>query len=166
MKRAQEEYERGDYDKALKFYNDVIKLEPNLAEAYYGIGLTYYQKRDIEKAIENFRKARELKPELVEAYYQEALIWHLMGRDKLQDAVPLYQKALELRPEFREARINLGDVYEKLGMFKEAVELYREGVKLHPNDPEMKEALQRAETNLSQMGTVEATGTEGEPPQE
>lgn len=152
VKRANEEYKRGDYNKAEELFQQALKLKQDLPEAYYGLGLVYYQKREIDKAIEMFQKARELKPDMVEAYYQEALIYQLIGRDKQYEAIPLYEKVLEIKPDFREARMNLGLMYEKLGAFEQAKAVYEAGLKVHPDDAELKEALQRVIDKLPPEG--------------
>ncbi len=152
VKRGNEEYKRGDYRKAEEMFQEALKRKNDLPEAYYGLGLVYYQQRKIDKAIEMFQKARDLKPDLVEAYYQEALIYQLMGRDKQYEAIPLYEKVLEIKPDFREARMNLGLMYEKLGAFEQAKAVYEAGLKQNPNDPEIKEALQRVLDKLPPEG--------------
>lgn len=142
-KQGEDQYKRGDYAQAEKFYQEALKRKPDLAEGYYGLGLVYYQQRKIDDAIKMFQKARSLKPEIVEAYYQEAMIYQLMGGDRKFEAIPLYEKVLEIKPDFREARLNLAMIYENMGAFEQARDVYQAGVTANPNDSEMKAGLER-----------------------
>ena len=149
LKRGDEEYKKGDYEQAEKFYQEALQRKQDLAEAYYGLGMVHYQKRNIDRAIELFRKARAMKPQLVEAYYQEAMIYQLMGKDRKYEAIPLYVEALEIKPDFRDARLNLGLLYENMGAFEEARVVYEDGLKTNPNDREIREALARVREKLA-----------------
>src|SRR5262249_8395659 len=52
---------------------------------------------------------------------------------QLDDAVLAYQRALALRPQYEECRDNLAYVFQVLGRYREASELYRQGVREGPN---------------------------------
>ena len=58
-----------NYDLAMKYYNMVLQLAPDTAEAYYNMGIAYFKKCEYDKAIECYIKAIELKPDFAEAYH-------------------------------------------------------------------------------------------------
>ena len=65
---------KGKYDKAIKVYNQAIKLDPDYAQAYHGLGVTYHIKEEnahynYDKAIEAYKKAIKLDPNYVKAHY-------------------------------------------------------------------------------------------------
>ena len=53
-----------------------------------------------------------------------------------QGAAEAYKKALEVYPYFFEARINLGTVYYKQGLLKDAFREYQKALDLDPESPE------------------------------
>jgi tetratricopeptide (TPR) repeat protein len=54
---------KGDYDRAIADYTQVIKLDPNDAVAYYNRGRTYsYEKGDYDRARADWTKALQLNP--------------------------------------------------------------------------------------------------------
>ncbi|MEK6572175.1 MAG: tetratricopeptide repeat protein, partial [Bacteroidota bacterium] len=50
----------GEHDQALKLFDQVISLNPNLAEAYYNRGIARGQKGDLEGAIKDYDEAIRL----------------------------------------------------------------------------------------------------------
>jgi lipoprotein NlpI len=42
---------------------EAVEIDPNLADAYYQLGLSYVNKAESEKAISNLEKYLELQPE-------------------------------------------------------------------------------------------------------
>jgi len=63
------EYSFNNLKGAIKNYDEAIKLNPNLAEAYNNRGNAYYNKGEFEKAIEDYTKAINLNPNYAIAYY-------------------------------------------------------------------------------------------------
>jgi tetratricopeptide (TPR) repeat protein len=58
--RGRLHYERGLYDKAIADCSDALRIDPKLAEAYYGRSLAYGQKGDKTRSEADLRRAREL----------------------------------------------------------------------------------------------------------
>ncbi|MGP8215805.1 MAG: tetratricopeptide repeat protein [Bacteroidia bacterium] len=55
-------YNKGNYDKAITFYNTFINDGYESAQVYYNMGNCYYRKTDFAKAILNYEKAKILNP--------------------------------------------------------------------------------------------------------
>jgi len=53
----------GNIDLAIPLFEEAIKLDPKLADAYYQLGMAYVNKGENEKAISNLEKYLELEPE-------------------------------------------------------------------------------------------------------
>jgi tetratricopeptide (TPR) repeat protein len=105
-----------DYDSAKEYYSKAIKLKPDYAEAYYGIGNAYYSEEydyGLDMAVEYFRKAIELKPDYAEAYVKLANIYYYINyHSKDEDkAIEYYKKALELESSNAEWHKDLADIY-------------------------------------------------------
>src|SRR5215468_8589628 len=73
--QGQVEYEKGygylkagDYKKAIKSFESVLKENPSYALAYSNMGYSYRKLRQYDKAIELYGKALMLDPKLAEAH--------------------------------------------------------------------------------------------------
>jgi len=59
-KRSLAAYNAGDYDTAIKGYTELIKLYPNMPQAYAMRGMAYQKKKDCNKAIPDLTEASRL----------------------------------------------------------------------------------------------------------
>jgi len=119
---------RDDQDTdAVAAFEQAVKLDPDLAEAHFRLGLGY-------EALE--------KREEAESQYKKA--------------VEAYKKYFESNPDDSEAHYNLGQTYANLGNFSEAVREYRAATKLKDDDPDMYYDLGTAYTKLAQYDQAAA----------
>lgn len=51
---AREYYSLGDFDKAIDFYQKVLKSDPNYVGAYYHLGIAYEENGQLDTAIETY----------------------------------------------------------------------------------------------------------------
>lgn len=70
---------KGQFDQAIKEYEESLKINPKSAEAYNDLGFAYMDKGDLDKAIENQKKAVEINPGLANAYYGLAMAQEKKG---------------------------------------------------------------------------------------
>ena len=126
--RAREQLERGkelfrnDQDaEAVLAFMEAVRLDPDLAEAHFRLGIGY----------ESLGKREE-----AEAEYKKAL--------------EAYKKYFEENENDPEAHYNLGQIYANLGNYSEAIRQYREATKLKENDPDIYYDLGVAHTKLAQ----------------
>ena len=45
---------KDDYERAIRYYDTVIKLKPDYASVYNNRGIAYYSKSDFDRAIKDF----------------------------------------------------------------------------------------------------------------
>ena len=108
-----------NYDLAMKYYNMVLQLAPDTAEAYYNMGIAYFKKCEYDKAIECYIKAIELKPDFAEAYYNIGNVYKEIGN--YDRAIEHYKKATEFKPDFAEAYHNIGNLHKEEGNYNIAI---------------------------------------------
>src|SRR5580698_4847095 len=60
--------DKKDFEQAVTWFTESIRLKPDDATAYSGRGFAYDRKGDHDKAIADFTEAIRLKPDYVEAY--------------------------------------------------------------------------------------------------
>jgi Flp pilus assembly protein TadD len=119
---------RNDQDaEAVLAFLEAIRLDPDLAEAHFRLGLGY----------ESLGKREE-----AEAEYKKA--------------VDAYKKYFEENRDDAEGRYAFGQTYANLGQYSEAIRQYREATKLKEDDPDMFYDLGVAYTKLAQYDAAAA----------
>ena len=106
--------ERGQYEKAIAFYEQAIALNPQLAALHYLVADTILKTSnpDTARAEKYLKRATELDPKLAAAY----LVWGKLyvRANRYSEAAPLLQRAVSLQPELLEAHYQLSRVLVKL----------------------------------------------------
>ena len=116
----------GRLDDAEKSYLQAISLKDNYSKAYFNIGILMQNREsDLVKSYkEKNNIKRESKNEIIERY---------LPADKyLEKALESYTKAINSNPEYLEAYLNLGEVLQKLGKFKDSEVSYKRLISLKP----------------------------------
>ena len=75
-KRANAYKDANDFTKAIQDYDEVIRLEPGNAYAYYKRGLCYSAIGRMDLASENFRRANEIMSDQGESWSQKSRSWY------------------------------------------------------------------------------------------
>jgi tetratricopeptide (TPR) repeat protein len=97
-----------DYDKAIKYIEMAIKINPNDEYYYSNLGHCYRSKGDYNNAIKCYENAIKVKPDFTKAYRALDVVYRDKGnREK---AMEYYEKALELeRDEVQKYSKELSD---------------------------------------------------------
>ena len=126
--------DEGETEKAIDALNQAVKLNPELAEAWFKLGVAYglAEKRD-ETLIEanesvptTSSKSPAPKPNSVKAF---------------EKAVAAYKKLIDANAEDDAAHFNLGRAYNKLNEDEDAAKALKQAVKLKPDDTEYQTEL-------------------------
>jgi tetratricopeptide (TPR) repeat protein len=64
---------KGEYDRAIADYDEVIGLDPKYASAYNGRGFAYHSRGDDERAIADYDEAIRLDPKSATVVYEPLL---------------------------------------------------------------------------------------------
>jgi serine/threonine-protein kinase len=126
-------------DNAVAEFSQAIKIDPNYALAYAGLGNAYWaQFRRLDKGNEvaakassNCEKALSLNPELVEGHICLGNV--LNGQGQYEKAVEQFKRAVESNGENDEALHGLAEAYTNLGNFSAAEATYKRAIALRPN---------------------------------
>jgi serine/threonine protein kinase/tetratricopeptide (TPR) repeat protein len=131
-------YLKGDYEKSVQECQRALKLNPQMIEAHWVQGLTFFKREIFDQAESEVLSIRGLiektKTEELKKYY-----YHLSGELSLSKG--LYPKALE---DFNKAAniesldraffVNaLGEAYFKIGDLNKAIEKFMDVFKINPN---------------------------------
>ena len=121
----------GNYDDAIKAYDEAIRLDPNLAEAWNNKGNALGKQGKYDKAINCFDEAIWLDPNLASAWYSKGLALDKLG--KYDETIKAYDEAIRLDPNYVAAWNNKGTVLYGQGKYDDAIKAYDEAIRLDPN---------------------------------
>ena len=98
---AREQFNVGEYDKAIDYYNRAIDQDSDYAETYYLRGLAKHHNEQYSPAISDFGESISRNPNYTEAYYYRAEAKFGLGdsdgaREDLEKALPLAEVSGDL----------------------------------------------------------------------
>ena len=118
------------FDAAIRNYKDAIKLIPNYARFYNGLGTAYDGKGELDEAIANYNQAIALDPKYADAYNNRGATHR--ERSELDDAIADYNEAIALNPKYADAYYNRGNARRDRGELDDAIADYNEAIALNP----------------------------------
>ena len=140
-------YDEKEYERAIKFYKQALKYEPNSDATYFNIGNVFYIQKVYDEALVYYKQALLLNAKSPNAHYQIGLIYHIQQK---------YKKALEFYIEAEKSSKMSEDSYENLAICYmqvknniKAIEYYEKVLQLNPTH---KYTLQDMGYLYSQMG--------------
>lgn len=141
-----------DWKNDMTLFTQLVKQYPENPYGHSNLGSAYIQRRgehDLELAEKEFEKALALEPTIQSVHTPLGYI--KLERGDFEGAVYYYSEALAIFPFDREARINRGIAYEKLGRYKEALADYQFYLTIptHNNIPGSKQYAEERVRELS-----------------
>ena len=150
---AQEWFERGvnasDLDEQIRFYSEAIRLEPDIANAFYNRGRAHHAKGDVEGALKDYNEAIRLQPDHAAAFYNRGFAYDNKG--DLNGAIENYSEAIRLKPDYAGALNNRGLALYYKGDVEGAPKDCNEAIRLQPDA----EAFNARGTVLYARGNLE-----------
>src|SRR5207247_2475145 len=110
--------EQGRSDEAMPYFQEALRLDPNLVEACVNFGTTLLQQGKLEAASAQFERALAINPNFADAHANLGNV--LLAEGRLDEAAQRYERALALKPDLPEAYNNLGIVLAARGDFPAA----------------------------------------------
>ena len=104
---AMRAYEKGNWDSALDYFNQVLVDEPNSPDIYYHIGDIYRFQGKYKEALEAYQKAIKLDPNFAPSYLGKARALLDQTPSKPKDAIDALQIAITKDPAMYEAYLEL-----------------------------------------------------------
>ena len=117
---------KGDTDRAIKEYDEAIRLGPKNPAAYNNRGSAYSEKSDYDRAIKDFDAAIRLDPKYVAAYYNRGNAHK--GKGEYDRAIKDYSEAIRLDPKYTWAYSVRGDAWRGKNDFERAAKDYGKAI--------------------------------------
>jgi tetratricopeptide (TPR) repeat protein len=110
-------------ESAIYYYQNTLKLKPDLAIAYYKIGLCYAKmKGDFPNGYANLNKAIQLDPNNY-TFYEDLGVAYGINKE-YQKAIEAFERGIKVKPDYASFYNNIGITYKQLGDESKANEYF------------------------------------------
>jgi tetratricopeptide (TPR) repeat protein len=130
---------KGDYSKAVQYYEDAIKIDNQFYPAKSNLALLYYSQGKLDEAENLFLDLIKNHQEYTEGFYYLGLLY--AEEKQFKESANYLEKALKQKNPNPRVYYNLGLVYQQLNENKKAESTLLEGNKLQPYNFDLVYAL-------------------------
>jgi len=131
LQQAIRYHQAGQLEQAEMIYHNILKIQPNHADALHLSGVLAYQKKDYALASTLIKKAIKMNNSVFDFHNHLGHVFKDQG--KFSEASDCYSQASRLNPNVAEVHYNLGISLDKQGKLDEAVTCYKQALGLNPN---------------------------------
>jgi tetratricopeptide (TPR) repeat protein len=166
----------GETDKAIEALGQAVKINPDLGEAWFKLGIAYAlaEKRDqtlettspetspsdkksaktnsekaFEKAVAAYKKSIAENDQDHAAYFNLGRAYNKLNED--EDAAKALKQAVKLMPDDTEYQTELGAILIKLAQYHEAIAPLKKALEIDPENIRAQELLEDAEAGRSRV---------------
>lgn len=130
--RAIAYFSKGDYERAIRDFDDAIATKPNNPLLYFNRGLALYNKGDNEAAIRSYEQAISIHPKYTLAYNNRANVYFRMK--EYDRAISGYDDAIRLEPRSALLYANRGNTYRLKADYDRALRDFDEAIRIDPRE--------------------------------
>jgi deoxyribonuclease-4 len=130
IERARAKIDRGDYEAALTLFQEVLRDNPKLPDAWVGVGDAHASLKEWTEAESAYANASVLDNGNFDAHFGRGKALQVLNR--LIDAIRSYHRALLIRPDDFDANLNMATAYLQLDQPGSAITFAEKAVKLKP----------------------------------
>jgi len=150
LREAVELHRVGELGRAAQCYGEILRIDPNHAEARHNLGHLFLSQARHTEAIDCFQRLIQRHPNLAGVRSHLARAQHQAG--SLAEAAEGYRAAIALNPDVAEFHNELGIVLEQLERTDEAEACFERAVTLAPDNAEARCNLGAILYNREQLG--------------
>jgi protein O-GlcNAc transferase len=131
FERAIDAHRNGAVEDAKALYHEVLRSDPNHAEACGNLAIIAAQQGDLVSAEALFRQEIRLRPDGAAGYNHLGSVLQQQGQ--WADAITAHQRAIALNPNHVQAHLALGNALKAQHRLADAVRCYRAALALRPD---------------------------------
>jgi tetratricopeptide (TPR) repeat protein len=154
--KGKELYRTDQDEKAAESFREAIKLDPDLAEAHFRLGLALDalgQAQEAEnaykKAVDKYKKYLEANSKDAEGHYNLGQAY--AGLHLYNDAVREYRQATHLKSDDADMFYDLGLALTKLAQYDEAAAAFSKSLEIDPENYRAGDALEEAREGVQRI---------------
>ena len=121
---------QGNFEEALKNFDEVIMHNSNSDIAYFYKGIVYQSINKDEEALTNYTKSIEINKNMTDAYFNRGQI---LFKNNPKDALDDFVSAVALDPKFIDAYYSIAAIQKGLGQYQEAIKNLDKILEIEPN---------------------------------
>jgi len=125
-------FHQGKNDEAFELWGEILKQHPDMAEVYNYRGRAYYQVGNLDGAIENWSRAVQIRPHWPEVRNN---INAALGLKRLDQSIMQSTEMLRRNPNNYKLQDQLANLLYDRGRYEQAIEHWREAIRLKPDEP-------------------------------
>jgi tetratricopeptide (TPR) repeat protein len=141
---------------AVEAFQQAIKLDPDLAEAHFRLGLGYETldkaeeaEAEYKKAVESYKKHLSNNPDDAEAHYNLGQTYASLHQ--YSDATREYRQAIKLKNDDAEMYYDLGIALTRLAQYSEAAAAFSKSLEIDPDNYRAEDALEEAQEGVKRI---------------
>jgi tetratricopeptide (TPR) repeat protein len=149
LEEGKELYRTDQDEKAVEAFQQAIKLDPELAEAHFRLGLAYDAVGQEQEAEDAYKKAIAVYKKHVDDNDKDAETHYNMGQayaglHLYTEAVREYRQATRLKEDDADIFYDLGTALIKLAQYDEAVAAFSKSLEIDPENYRAEDGLEEA----------------------
>jgi len=127
--RAMELRKESKRDESTAELLEALKIYPHLLRALTYLGISYGDAGNPQTGADILTLATQIYPRDAGAHFNLGIAYGLMGKE---GEIAEYKRALEIDPDCVLAFLNWGAALYGQGQYKEAIQVYRDGININP----------------------------------
>ena len=139
LRKVEHHFDNDEIGDAEICIRELLELTGNDPHMRHQMGIVYIKRGDLDAAEKLYRDLTKLK---LDAKHFVNLGEVLLRQERLEEALDAYLYGLEMNREYAHNFMQAGYVYERLGQFQEAREMYQKALEIEPDNIELREHLE------------------------
>jgi tetratricopeptide (TPR) repeat protein len=158
LERGKELYRPDQDEEAVASFQEALKLDPDLAEAHFRLGLGYQalgkreeSESEYKKAVETYRKYLADHEDDSEAHYDLGQTYAGLGQ--YSEAIREYRLATKLKDDDADIYYDLGMAHTKLAQYDAAAAAFEKSLEIDPENYRAQDGLDEAKEGIQRIRT-------------
>ena len=164
---------KGELQKAIDSYQAAIKIDPNVADAHFNLGIAYSkqaakakeeaeQKKLWSAEVDAYKAATSKNPSYHKAWYNLAIAYKKLGN--VDEEISAYLKAVGVKRDYPQALFNLAHAYEEKKDNVKALEYWGKYVAVAEAVPSEKKYVDTAKQRIDLLKKQNGAAAPAQPP--
>jgi tetratricopeptide (TPR) repeat protein len=158
LEKGKELYRTDQDEEAVASFQEALKLDPDLAEAHFRLGLGYQalgkreeSESEYKKAVESYKKYLADHEDDSEAHYDLGQTYAGLGQ--YSEAIREYRLATKLKDDDADIYYDLGMAHTKLAQYDAAAAAFEKSLEIDPENYRAQDGLDEAKEGIQRIRT-------------